>query len=398
MSIRLRKINHPKETKQQIRQHQEQKIILWQRVMKTVGLLVALSAGLYIYLQYYAPPSGIVLLEAQIDNVISPVYARIKWIKNIDQNINIVSGEKIAVINESSGNIVKDNRRLEETQIKLNQTRLILYDIETRREIWGNNTHQQEIEQELALTLAKESCIRGVIQTEKAKRIFDARKKELQNAERLWNLDALTKQDLLASRRMFADADAAYKNALPFEKSLNAEKEAVDKALTQLKKSKNAEENYFKDQLSAVSKNKEMLEDQIAYIKEVIKGTSDKDIVLTSPMSGKALSKGIKPGDFIRKGESLFSIFRHNSLSLTAYVPEKYQDNIQINQNAVIKIAGRTIHATVTKIYPQIILSPPQLRIRGTAPKNAYYFKIQLTPKESIEYLFQGQSGKVIFK
>ena len=197
---------------------------------------------------------------------------------------------------------------------------------------------------------------------------------------------------------MFINAETTLKNAILLEKSLKQEFESAKLSLEEYKDYYLKENRQITKQLEAAYKRQKVYLDEIKYIKEVIAGTATRDIVIKSPISGISLPKGVNVDDVLRQGEPIIQIHPSDSLKLVAWVPEKFKYDISVGQEATVYIAGEYFEATVTKIYPSIRLSPPELRIRGVASKNMYFFHVVLETKKSIKKLFPGSIGKVIFK
>jgi hypothetical protein len=307
-------------------------------------------------------------------------------------------GDTIAILNELSSNVIEDEKRLVKAKLNFNNAKVEMTDIQIRQDIQKKNMRLKTIEFKLALRLAEDAFKRGVNQTEKALIIFNARKKEYENAKRLWNLDALTKGDLSASARMFADADAAYKNALLFEKGLKSELVTARNLLSELQVANKRAFNDFNERLAFAEKQLKTFEKQMVYIEKVIAGTADRDIVIKSSRSGQTFPCGWKKGDIVKEGELLLAVYRPTSLKLIGYVPEKYKADVHLDQEVDVKLRGGIMHALVTEIHPRIILAPMQLRKRGLASENAYFFTVRLKPEESMTDMFPGEFGKVIFK
>ena len=398
MPIRLRKIQHSKVNSEDIRQQREKKNILWQRIRKIIVFLILISLLIYIYFEYYASLSGIVIMRASIDHINSPLDAQIKWIVDSKHRKHLQVGEKLAVLHEISINTIDDEERLQKKQLELNEAELRVNEIKTRKNILINNSTQKIIALSLSVELAEKAMKRGLNQIDKAKKIFDAREKELKNARRLWNLDALTKGDLSAAERVFADADAAYKNSLLSEESLKNEYNSAIRSLKAFEDSFKNERDHFDMQITTAELQVNQIKKEVMHIKRVIDGASERDIIIKSPTSGYLVSNSLGKGDFLRKGETILDIYSMASLTIMAYVPENDRYRIHLKQKAKVKIAGRIIQAEVSEIYPRVLPAPPQLSIQGMAARTVYYVKVELQTKEPLGDLLPGQTGRVIFK
>ena len=398
MPIRLRKIQHSKVSSQDIREQREQKNILWQRVRKTVVFLLFIALLGYIYFEYYAPPSGIVIMRASIDTIAAPLDSQIKWIVNSKERKYLEVGEKLAVLHEISINTIEDEVRLQKKQFELNDAELRVNEIKTRKDILVTNSTQKIIELNLAVELADKAMKRGLNQLDRTKQIFEAREEEMRNAERLWNLDALTKGDLLAEKRVFADAEAAYKNALLFKESLKNEYNSAIRSLKVFKDSFQSEKVHYDKEITTAELQVGQIKKEVIHLQKIIAGGLDREIVLKSPTSGYLVSNNLEKGDFLRKGDTILDIYSIGSLTIMAYVPEHDRYRIHLKQKAKVKIAGRIIPAEVSEIYPRVLPAPPQLSIQGMAARTVYYVKVELQASEPLGDLLPGQTGKVIFK
>ena len=399
MPVRLRKISGSKLDVGEMRQKRLNKNKLWGRVRRATALLILLVVALIVYLVHFAPPSGIVMLVATANNISSPVNAKIKWIIAPHEAHEVKQGEKLAILQTFSSDIIEEQQRLDKYRQQLFDLQETINSILAQQANTEKTATQQQVELALAVKLAEEALERGKNQTRKAKAIFEARSQEYANAKRLWNLDALTKGDFSATKRVFTVAEADYKNAVSFEKSLKQELASAKLALSEFERSRAAQKNVVKTQIDALNSRKKEVRSRCEDIKNLLEGKGGSEIVVVSPMTGTlVMPRILGEGDIVSQEEPLFSIYGKDSLKLTAWMPERFKPDLALGQKGIAKIGGRHLHVTVKNIRPDIILSPPPLRIRGLASKNAYFFTVLLEPEESIDSLFPGQVGKVMFK
>ena len=400
MAIRLRKIETSKPTAAKISRELDRKSVLWMRIRKLTMFLLFCTAALFIYYLYYADVSGIAYVKGEIFDIKAPCAAKIEWVIKSSDMKHVEMGEKLIVLNEMSGNVIEDGRRLSGKRIELSKITESIKDIETRIADADKLQALDKIRYANAVKLAAAALARGGNKTVKAEKIWKARSEELARAKRLWNLDALTKGDLSAAERMYADADEEYKNALLYEKSLREEYSSASLSLKTFEKLASGKGLKLRELLNEAEKHKNALSADIKHLEEVITGKSREDIIIKSPVSGVLMPGDIDAGEYLSKDEILLSVYQPETVEIVAYVPEKYKNRVSVGQKAIIKIGGRIYNAEVKDIQPRIVNAPPPLRIRGLAPVNAFYFGVYLKIHSGsyIQDLFPGQTGKVIFE
>ncbi|MGB0806858.1 MAG: efflux RND transporter periplasmic adaptor subunit [Salibacteraceae bacterium] len=164
------------------------------------------------------------------------------------------------------------------------------------------------------------------------------------------------------------------------------------------------DEQYRASQLHRIDNSIQLMERNLEAVRNSLNQLS-----VTAPLTGQLNSFQHELGATIRKGESIGRIDILDSFHIRALVDQYYLNQIQLQQNAHIKLDGKTTQLSVAKIFPTVTNNqfeihfkfqshpPPNLRRGQSAP-----LKINLSKEGNAVLLPKGAfystgGGKYVF-
>ncbi|MBN2642930.1 MAG: HlyD family efflux transporter periplasmic adaptor subunit [Victivallales bacterium] len=390
---RIRKLEDNSRTVSQMARVAVDKKNFFKRMRFITLVLILISISLYAYF-YMSPVKGVVLIEDNVIPLRAPVSAEIKWI--IPQNQRSVkSGEKVATLFispavdiASSREIIQHNMTLD--RIKLDMT---LNALQLRLQV--QQMKQEGVKLALEVQLAQIAHDRGLNTLQKNSFDYTFYKEQKERADRLWNLDAINRSDLLVAQKSYNEAYEKYKNSELAQVAFKAELDAAQQNLTQFQQSISGNQSLEQEAMSAATKYLEKSGVPIANIREYDSGYL---VDVISPCDGLVVGRVEAMGNFIEKGESVVSLSQPGNIKAYAYVRAHYKDKLKIGQSAKVKMDKDFFVSSVSFIMPTLVSPPGQLVNRKMLSTKYYYLKVELDDRRFPEDVMPGQSGYVIFE
>jgi hypothetical protein len=390
MAIRLRKIEDDHRTVQEIAENQRRRQTASRKLRISLLVLFGVIAVVVFIIYLYSGPNGKILVKADVFEIKTPANSTVEWMISpsvskvkASQPLVMLSIKSIDMINLGSQEISFGAALLQTAQVESKV-------VEEKKKL-----EQEEIKLQLDYKLAEDAKAKGKNSIARAKKIYEIRKRESIRVKRLWNLDAISIGDAEAAERIYADANAEYKNAVLNQNSLDAEYKSAKKSLDLFLEKK-------KDYLNNLNK---ILESSEKYTKKFAQaGTTVKplkngqgyEITLAAPASGEILYRFFKPGEYVQKGESVLNMIGHGSIKLTAYVRVGYFQDIKIGSVAKIKIGPHILKTKVKFKSPEVV-SMPQMLLTGSRELRHGYFRVEFESIKLPPDVLPGQTGKVVF-
>ncbi len=399
MAIRLRRIENTAQKQKQsvaeISHSIKQKSLLWKRVRFFSLSILLLFLVIYILLFDSSIASGVVIVKpTSVDlKTLSP--GIVDWIIKPKEGFFITKGTIVARIVLHVPEILEEKKRLHQKYLELENFKI--NELSMKKELGKELSllKQQELDLKLKRELSKNDLKKGLLETESAFNVYNLRKTDWEKAERLWNLDAITKTNYLTAKRLFIESETLHKNMLLQEKNLNLKNKINKDNLSAFIRNKIKNEHKYNLKLDKVATQKDLVYEEIARILQLIKGKTT-HVSVPAPIDGFVFENYVRKGDFVKPGEPLLSI-NPKSLELFAYIREGDKAKINSDLTAKVRIGDHIFSAYIKNIKPQVISPPPQLKTRGLVSANIYYFTIELSTHEMPKGIFAGQTGLVFF-
>ncbi|OGV40056.1 MAG: hypothetical protein A2020_13735 [Lentisphaerae bacterium GWF2_45_14] len=398
MAIRLRQIEKSYTEIPELMQRAEEKNIILRKLKMWVSIAIAIFLVILGYYIFLGPISGYVILNANSITVKSTEYGVVEYIASGRLSKEVTRGDVLAKIRVLGGNAAAMDQELARLRLELIKAQInsdtMTSELSSARERMG----MEGIRIELALKLAKDGLERGKINLTKASDIFESRKKDMEKAERLWNLEAISKTDYLTVQRMYSQAEADFKNSEVFLKSLQSE---LDSAEAAMKNFLEFGEKNMKD-LEAGSESSKIY---IAEVKKNIKtiesmknGTGEILSEIKSPINGIIMRQFCRKGEFLSISQEIFTIYSPKTIKLLAYVKAKYKKDIRRGQKVKIRMGGKYIQSLVVNVRPELEQPPKEIISYGFLSKENFFLVVELDHSEVPPEMSPGETGKAFFK
>jgi len=399
MAIRLRKIKQSKpKSKVEIKKEEIQRNSLWKSAKFIVFLIVIAIILVPTFMVLFAPIEAQILAEGAIVNNYAPVAGRVVETKDFPKGKLIPIGTTVLTLQPVSGNFTEKQAQLTTLEEKAKKAKLELAKVEFKQREFDKLSKQEEEELKLKIQVEQDSLSKVILSQVEAEQDAKATNDAYNKALKLWNLDAIGELELADFKRKATAAKAKVEKNKISQGSAQKKVQAAINKLTTFTQSAKGQRDNFVTALNIVNQDLSSCNKKIQDLKDVMADKSSQRIEIKTTVPGFLTSTPITLGRVVEKGQVLCSISPKDSLLIFAYVPEKLKSRIHAGQRVSIKIDNSTVEGTVEAIDPKIILSPPQLRIRGTVAAGSYFFKVQLKPDVEMSQIFPGQIGKVLFR
>ena len=225
--------------------------------------------------------------------------------------------------------------------------------------------------------------------SEASQQLLDDAKAELGDAQKAYN-ELLTTQaadEVLAARAEVAVSQERYYAALDrlsalqtsdYSPAVTAAQGAVDQA-----------QAIYEQSSRAVAQAQASLDLVDAQIKK---------LVLSAPMDGVILTRGVEPGEFVQPGAVAMRIGDLAELTITVYVPEDRYGQISRGQTAIVEVnsfPGMTFGAEVTHIADEAEFTPRN--VQTVEGRSATVYAIKLSVADTQGRLKPGMPADVTF-
>ncbi|MCK5835373.1 MAG: HlyD family efflux transporter periplasmic adaptor subunit [Lentisphaeria bacterium] len=399
MAIRLRKIKQSRpKSKVEIKKEAIQRNSLWKSTKFIVFLIVIAIILVPTFMMLFAPIEAQILAEGAIVNSYAPVAGRVVESKVLPKGKLIPIGTTVLILQPVSGNYAEKQAALNILEEKAQKAKLDLVKIEFKQLEFDKLRKHEEIELKLKIQVEQDSLSQVILSQSEVELDAKVTKVAYEHALKLWNLDAIGELELADFKSKSTVAQVKSEKNLISQGSAHKKVQAAINKLTTFTQTAKDQSGDFVTGLNILNQELRSRNKKIQDLKNIIADKSTQRIEIKTTIPGFVTSTPIHMGRVVEKGQVLCSISPKDSHRLFAYVPEKLKSRIHVGQPVSIKIDDSTIEGTVESIDPKIILSPPQLRIRGTVAAGSYFFKVQLKPDEKMSHIFPGQIGKVLFR
>ncbi len=396
MAIRLRKIASDEKSLLAVTKRVEGRNVLWRRMrFLVVALLLGGLAVALVYGRYYRL-SGVALVTANRDILASPGEAVVTWLAPKDAGAEVQAGEPLARIQVKAENVLAMGEALAEKRLERQRAVMMAADLAATIGHERKNLSQEEVELDTAVSLAQDALARGLVASRKAAEVLTARRREMENAESLRLLDALTEGDYLASRRMLAEAEAADERARLFEKSLRTEADGATETIARFRQGMAAKLAALETSLAEIQRFREEIDADILRSESLLAGQG-MELELKAPSRGILLQPHCAVGQQLRQGQEVVSVYQPGSVRITAYVHERFKEKIAPGRLGRVRIAGSLFTAPVLSVRPASVYPPAELLRRELVPDNAYFFTVEMSPEAAGKPLLPGETGRVVF-
>ena len=356
-------------------------------------VLILITLSLYAYF-YMSPIKGIVLIEEGVIPLRSPVSAEIKWVIPKNQR-SVKSGEKVATLFVSPAVDIASSREIIQHNMELDRIKLDMTLNAMQLRLRAQQMKQEGIRLGLEVQLAQSAYDRGLNTLQKDSSDYTLYKEQKDRADRLWNLDAINRSDLLAAHKVYNEATEKYKNSKLSQNAFKAELDAAQQSLTQFKNSIADNQSLEQEAISASMKYLKKSGVTISNIREYDSGYL---VDVFSPSDGLVVGRVENLGSFIEKGEAVISLSQPGNIKAYAYVRAHHKGKFKIGQGAKVKMENEFFISTISFIMPTLVPPPVQLINRQMLSLKYYYLKVELNDSQLPEDVMPGQSGYVIFE
>ena len=398
MAVRLRRIEKSYTEVPELMQRAQEKNIILRKLKLWVLIAAAIVALFLIYYIFIGPFSGYVLISANSITIKSTEYGVVDYIAAGKLSKEVKRGDILAKIRVLGGNASILDQEINRMKLDLIRARINADTMASELNLAKQRMSQEQIRLELGLKLAKDGLERGKVNLEKAGEIFKSRKNDLEKAERLWNLEAISQTDHLTVQRMYSQADADFKNSGIFLKSLHAELEAADLAMKNFMES--GEKN-VKDLEAGVESSKNYVvetEKNLRNMENIKNGTGELISEIRSPIDGILMRQFCRKGEFLSLSQEIFTIYSPKTIKPLAYVKPRYKQYIHVGQKVKIRIGGKYISSQVATIRPELEQPPKEIISYGFISKENFFLVVELDPSEMPPTMLPGETGKAFFK
>jgi len=398
MAVRLRRIEKSYTEVPELMQRAQEKNIILRKLKLWVLIAAAIVALFLIYYIFIGPFSGYVLISANSITIKSTEYGVVDYIAAGKLSKEVKRGDILAKIRVLGGNASILDQEINRMKLDLIRARINADTMASELNLAKQRMSQEQIRLELGLKLAKDGLERGKVNLEKAGEIFKSRKNDLEKAERLWNLEAISQTDHLTVQRMYSQADADFKNSGIFLKSLHAELEAADLAMKNFMES--GEKN-VKDLEAGVESSKNYVvetEKNLRNMENIKNGTGELISEIRSPIDGILMRQFCRKGEFLSLSQEIFTIYSPKTIKPLAYVKPRYKQYIHVGQKVKIRIGGKYISSQVATIRPELEQPPKEIISYGFISKENFFLVVELDPSEIPPMMLPGETGKAFFK
>ena len=398
MAVRLRKIEKSYTEVPELMQRAQEKNVILRKLKIWVSIVIAVVLAFLFYYIFIGPVSGYVLLNANSITIKSTEYGVVEYIASGKLSKEVARGDILAKIRLLGGNASTLDNELSRQKMELIKARINADTMTSELNMAKQRMTQEQIRLELALKLATDGVERGKVNLSKAADIFKSRKNDMEKAERLWNLEAISQTDHMTGQRMYSQADADFKNSEILLKSLQAELEAADLAMKNFMES--GEKN-VKDLEAGFESSKNYIaevEKNIKTIEGMKNGTGEIISEIRSPINGILMRQFCRKGEFLSISQEIFTIYSPKTVKLLAYVKGKYKQYIKTGQKVRVRIGGRYISSRVLSIRPELEQAPKEIISYGFLSKEDFFLVVELDHSEIPPEMIPGETGKAFFK
>lgn len=353
----------------------------------TVLLAVSVGGGILYFI--LRPVNGFVIIEVPISSITSPVEGEVVKIR-CPQGFTVKKGDVLFAINARNLDSPENNFYNRIFNAKTSAMR----DLTNARKSIAEN-EKLTIDTESELKLREIACRKAIIEVQKAQDILQDRSKELETAERLWNLDAIKASELQTARRTYREASAALKTA---DAALEEQNKLVESAKEKLEKCKDIFDALHQNLESMVKLNEsESGMDSAKYavrIKE--ESNSSFTVEICAPTDGTIDQIFVHEGARVSDESPLMTIAEAKQARVFAYVKAEHLNACQENTPVKVTLNGEVIKGKIAHLVTRLESLPPQMKALDSSP--AYWAKAELILDRPPSKISSGLTGRVVLQ
>lgn len=352
-------------------------------------ILFALSVGGGILYFMLRPVSGFVVIDVPISSVTSPVEGEIVKVR-CPQGFTVKKGDVLFVIKAKNLDSPENNFYNRMFNAKTSAMR----DLANARKSMADN-EKLIIETESELKLRELACRKALIEVQKAQDTLQERSKELETAERLWNLDAIKASELQTARRTYREASATLKTS---DVALEEQNKMVEVAKEKLEKCKDVYDALRQNLESMVKLNESAsaMDNGKYAVRIKQEGDSSFTVEVCSPAAGTIDQLLVQEGAHVSDGSPLMTIAAAGQARLFAYVKAEYLNACQENTPVKVTLNGEVIKGKIAHLATKLESLPPQMKALDSSP--AYWAKAELLLDRPPSKISSGLTGRIVLQ
>lgn len=352
-------------------------------------IFFALSVGGGILYFMLRPVSGFVIIDVPISSITSPVEGEIAKIR-CPQGFTVNKGDVLFVIKAKNLDSPENNFYNRMFNAKTSAMR----DLANARKSMADN-EKLIIETESELKLREIACRKALIEVQKAQDTLQERSKELETAERLWNLDAIKASELQTARRTYREASATLKTS---DVTLEEQNKLVEVAKEKLEKCKDVYDDLRRNLESMVKLNESASTmDNGKYAVRIKQdGDSSFTVEVCSPAAGTIDQIFVQEGIQVSDGSPLMTLASAGQSRVFAYVKAEYLNACQENTPVKVTLNGEVIKGKIAHLATKLESLPPQMKALDSSP--AYWAKAELILDRPPSKISSGLTGRVVLQ
>lgn len=397
MPVRLRQIEKSYTEVPELMQRAQEKNIILRKLKLWIMIVAGVVALFLLYYIFLGPVSGYVIINANSITIKATEYGVVEYLASGKLSKEVKRGDVLAKIRVLGGNASVLDQEINRLKLELIKAKINSDTMAGELSLAKQRLSQEAIKLELALKLAKDGVERGKVNLETANEIFKLRKNDMEKADRLWNLEAISQTDHMTVQRMYSQADADLKNSGIYLKSLEAELEAAELAMKSFMES--GEKNVRDLEAGYESSRNYVAETEknLRNMEGIKNGTGELISEIRSPIDGILMRQFCRKGEFLSLSQEIFNIYSPKTIKPLAYIKPKYKKYIKVGQKAKIRIGGKYILSQVMNIRPELEQPPKEIITYGFISKENFFLVVELDPSNVPPTMLPGETGKAFF-
>jgi len=399
MAIKFRRIEDRKESIIQLRRREVDRTHR-RRVVPKVVILLLVLAGAAACLLYFRPPRIVAPFVVRVDSVqiSSPLAGTVEWLISRETK-EIHAGDVIARISTQPATADSPTARLTDLRLRAAEATAQLKTEQANRDVAVHQLQEQQRQLKEEVERWDEPLRRAETEAEEARGNLDFRRRNLESAESLMALDAITRDDYLTARRAQESAQAAYDAAESRLRGLKAELVAARETLTAFQNALQASMALADSRVQGALAMKDAL-DKPVHSQTAAFSEDEGEFIVRAPSSGILLELNVTEKSHVFPGDSLLKLYKPESKVAGAYVAVRYRESLKKGATARLYGAGHKEPAVgeVTFMDARVVPLPPSLERRvGYGEANAISVDIRFTEAAGAPFL-PGETGKAVIE